>query len=287
VPFGPASSAAIPNLAADEDLRWANSLISTTSWSGRLLGYGLGGAVLAVSSAGVVFVFNAASFLGSAWLVLSIDARFRQDDNVEDERPRARDGFAFILADRALASILIGWCLMFLAINITTVANPPLADAFHVGSFGYGVLESMFAGGAVIGAFFGRWLTRRLEIPTLIFDAVAIAISSFVVALTSWFWLVLFVVLASASFDSLASVAGYSFIQERTPDRIRGRVFGALDSAFTVGNTIAFIVAGPLMSRFGPRGVYAAGGMTCIVTLLVLGLGLKGQRAVQAQVGEV
>src|SRR5439155_2442335 len=38
VPFGSASSAAIPNLAAEEDLRWANSLISTTSWSGRLLG---------------------------------------------------------------------------------------------------------------------------------------------------------------------------------------------------------------------------------------------------------
>ena len=38
----------------------------------------------------------------------------------------------------------------------------------------------------------------------------------------------LVVVLVSAVFDSLAAVAGDSYIQQATPDRMRGRVFGAV-----------------------------------------------------------
>jgi hypothetical protein len=69
--------------------------------------------------------------------------------------------FRFVLSDRALTAILIAWALMFFAVNIVTVANVPSARDFHVGSFGYGVIESMYAGGSLIGAFIGRWIPTR------------------------------------------------------------------------------------------------------------------------------
>jgi uncharacterized membrane protein YeaQ/YmgE (transglycosylase-associated protein family) len=64
-----------------------------------------------------------------------------------------------------------------------------------VGSTGYGVLEAIYAGGSVLGAACGRWLTRRLEIPAILFGTVAIAVASLIVALTSSFVLVLVFVL--------------------------------------------------------------------------------------------
>jgi MFS-type transporter involved in bile tolerance (Atg22 family) len=86
------------------------------------------------------------------------------------------------------------------------------------------VLEAMYAGSSVLGAACGRWLTRRLEIPAILFGTVAIAVASLIVALTSSFVLVLVVVLVSAVFDSLAAVAEDSYIQQATPDRMRGGV---------------------------------------------------------------
>jgi hypothetical protein len=50
-------------------------------------------------------------------------------------------------------------------------------------------------------------------------------------------------------------VAGYPFIQEHTPDRIKGGVFGALTSAFTV----AFLIVGPLMNAVGFKTDQAGG----------------------------
>src|SRR4051812_18080273 len=118
VPFGSAAAASVPNLAAEEDLRWANSLLGSTSWLGRLVGYGLGGAIMAIASADAVFIINAVSFLVSAWLVWTIHGSFRQSRaDEEEEHPRARDGFKIISSDRILLSILIGWCLMFFAVN--------------------------------------------------------------------------------------------------------------------------------------------------------------------------
>jgi MFS family permease len=85
------------------------------------------------------------------------------------------------------------------------------------------VLEAMYAGGSVLGAAFS-WLTRRLEIPAILFGTVAIAVASLIAALTSSFVLVLIFVLVSALFESLGAVAGDSYIQRATPDRMRGRV---------------------------------------------------------------
>jgi len=278
IPFGPAASAAVPNLATENDLRWANSLVSTTGWMGRLAGYGVGGALLATTNAPTVFIINAVSFLGSAMLVYSIHRPFAETRDADEAKPRAREGFAFIFADRALAGILIGWAFAFFAVNIATVANPPLAQDFHVGSTGYGVLEAMYAGGSVLGAACGRWLTRRLEIPAILFGTVAIAVASLIVALTSSFVLVLVVVLVSAVFDSLAAVAGDSYIQQATPDRMRGRVFGAVSTSFTLGNTVAFLMVAPLMTAIGPRGVYAVGGAASVVAFGVLAFGFAGAK---------
>jgi sugar phosphate permease len=83
---------------------------------------------------------------------------------------------------------------------------------------------------------------------------------------------VLVVVLVSV-FDSLAAVAGDSYIQQATPDRMRGRVFGAVSTSFTLGNMVA-----PLMTAMGPRGVYAVGGAASFVAFGVLAFGFAGAK---------
>jgi MFS family permease len=276
-PFWTASGAAIPNLAPEGELAWANSLLSMSGWTGRLAGFGVGGALVAFAGSGSVFAIDTASFVFSAGLVASVSLPFGLPRTEEERQsPKAREGFRFVLADRALAAILLAWALMYLAVNITTVANVPLARDFHTGSFGYGMLESMYAAGSLIGAFIGRWIQESWQRGALIGGTVAIAIGQVVAALSPWFLLILVAVLLSAIADSFGGVAGVSWIQLRTPDAIRGRVMGALGATFMAANMVAFTIAGPLTTAVGAQGVYAVGGGAAAFAGVVLVVGLRG-----------
>jgi MFS family permease len=276
-PFRTASGAAIPNLAPEGELAWANSLLSMSGWTGRLTGFGVGGALVAIAGSGSVFAIDAVSFVFSAGLVVSVRLPFglpRTGD--EGGSPRAREGSRFVLADRALRAILLAWALMFLGVNITTVANVPLARDFHAGSFGYGMLESMYAGGSLIGAFIGRWIQESWLRRAIIGGTVAIAIGQALVGLSPWFLLILVAVLLSAIADSFGGVAGESWIQLRTPDEVRGRVMGALGATFMAANVVAFTIAGPLTTAVGAQGAYAVGGGAAAFACVVLVMGLRG-----------
>jgi MFS family permease len=269
VPFGTAASAAIPNLAPEGELTWANSLMSSFGWGGRLAGFGVGGALLAATNVPTVLVVNAVSFLVSAGLITSLRLRFSEERELE-EKTRAREGFKFILADPLLRALVLNWAILFFSVDIVVVGNPPLAQLFHTGSTGFGLLEGMYAGGSLVGAFSGRWMKESWQRRILLFDALAITIGQGIVVVTPWFALALVAILASASADSLASVAGNSLIQRKTADAIRGRVSGALWSTFMAANMVAFTVGGPLTAWLGPRGIYAVGAGSALVAFVIL-----------------
>ena len=76
-PFGPASRAAVPNLAGDSQLTWANGTLAAASNVGQLAGPALGGVLYAFAGAGVAFVANAVLFALSAAFVAAVRGRFR------------------------------------------------------------------------------------------------------------------------------------------------------------------------------------------------------------------
>ena len=78
MPFLPASQAAIPNLASDEDLAWANGLVSQAFSLGITVGPLIGGVLVGAVGTGAAFGINAVSFLGSAALVWSVRGRFQE-----------------------------------------------------------------------------------------------------------------------------------------------------------------------------------------------------------------
>ena len=65
-PFRPASMAALPNVAAPEDLNWANGLLGSTLSAGIVAGPVVGGLLLSTTGASGAFLVNAGSFALSA-----------------------------------------------------------------------------------------------------------------------------------------------------------------------------------------------------------------------------
>jgi MFS family permease len=259
MPFGFAARAAVPNLVGEDELGWANGLLSAAASIGRLLGPALGGGIFAVAGVGVTFAVNSVSFLLSAALSASI-RKVRFSVETPSEEGGSLEGFRVIARDRVLLKLLVAWTISYFAMDIAFVADPPLATSFGVGAFGFGLLDTFFGAGAVIGGLYARRVEEADERRWITLGLLGVAFGWSIIAGAPWFAVVLVASAGAAAFDAVGGVAGYSVIQRRSTDAVRGRVFAAYAMAGMIANTIGFLVVGPLVEAFGPRAVYALGG---------------------------
>lgn len=95
----------------------------------------------------------------------------------------------------------------------------------------------------------------------IILGLIGVAVGWAVIAAAPWFALVLVASAGAAAMDSIGTVAGYGLIQRRTADSTRGRVFAAYSMSGMLANMLGFLLVGPFVEAFGPRAVYAAGGV--------------------------
>jgi MFS family permease len=162
----------------------------------------------------------------------------------------------------------IAWTLMWFAMNIAFVADPPLARGFGVGAFGYGMIDTFFGAGALAGALLATRVVKDGERRWVAVGMIAVAAGWATIALTRWFALVLVASAFAAGIDAIGEVAGTNIIQRRATDAVRARVFAAQGTAGLAANMVGFVVVGPLVEALGPRAVYGLGaGVAAIATL--------------------
>lgn len=277
-PFMAASMAAIPNLVPDEDLAWANGTIALGRNLGILVGPAAGGALVAVTGGGPVFLANAASFLVSAWLVWTVRLPFSQERR-DDEHAGISAGLRFLVRDRVLRAITLAWLILVLGLGMTMVADVPLAEFFGTGALGYGILISVWGGGSIAGSLAGRWLRPRTEPVALMLGAAAVAVTAVATGLSPWWMLVLGAIFVMGIGDGLASVANQGIMQRRTPDSVRSRVSGAMDAVVHGGLALSYLVGGPLVDAIGPRNTYLVGGVISLGAVVAMAPAVRSRGA--------
>ncbi|MGQ0668217.1 MAG: MFS transporter [Actinomycetota bacterium] len=282
-PFFPVSRAAIPNLIGEEDLSWANGMVSIGVnlgfFVGPLLGGGLVGILAGDNTAAElrvagywVYGLNAVSFVVSALIVRSIRAPFSQA-RVEggDEYRGLRAGVVFLAREPVLRIITLAWVVLLLGAGFTLVAEVALADLFGTGSTGYGALTALWGGGAALGSLLGaRYLNAAREPWSLLFGTVVIGLGIGLTSIAPWFAAALVLTLAAGIGEGFTHVAETGIVQRRAPDAVRARVMGASDAAVLIAFAASFTFGGLLVEAIGARGAYAIGGLSCLVASAVL-----------------
>jgi MFS family permease len=275
-PFPAASGAAIPNLASPADLAWANSLISLGRSVGTTAGPALGGLLVALVGGPFVFALNAASFLVSGLLIWRARGAYSSAPT-EHESATGKGlgaGLRCVLASPILLPILAGSTIMWFAMNLAIPADAPLAQHFGVGSIGFGLLDTAFGAGAILGALLARRLAPRLEPLALLIGAIGVSLGYGIVGLSPLFAVILAGQLIAALVDSVGMVASDNIVQRLTPDAIRGRVFAVFMTAGCAVSVVAFAGAGFLVEALGPQGVYLLGSGAAVCGGLVMLPGL-------------
>ena len=281
-PFWSASEAAIPNLAGEEHLSWANSLLGVSRSAGITLGPAIGGALVAVVGPRAVFGLNAVSFVVSAAIVMTVHARFSAERSKEEEEEHlgVRAGFAFLLKDPVLRTMLLAWIVFITGMGMSMVADVPLAERFGAGAFGYGMLITAWGGGSVIGSLIARNMKQGSEGTWLVYASAVIAAMGLGTAFSPWFALIVGLLFVMGLADGTTFVAEQNLRQRRSPDAVRSRVAAAFVGILNALLALSFIAAAFVVPAIGPQATYGIGGVTAGLAVVVL---LRLRRLIRAE----
>ena len=273
IPFFTASRAAIPNLVdTDDDVSWANSLITMGVHAGIAVGPLIGGVLVATTGASWVFALNAVTFLVSVLLTLTVRGSFQEAQS--DEGPSEHEGLAagakFLWRDRALRRMTFAWFVFVLGMGMGMVADAALAEHFGAGAVGFAALIACWGTGSVAGSALGRFLKPATEPRWLVIGSFGIAIAAFGVGFAPVFVLVLVFLFAMGTTDGLTMVAETGIMQRRTPDVVRSRAMAAFEAVLSLGLAVAFLLAGPVLNAFGPQLTYRIGGVSALAAAFLL-----------------
>ena len=284
--FEPARTAAIPNIASDEDLIVANTL-SATTWSLNLVaGAALGGIALALLGRNASFVLNALSFLVSAFFLSRMHfeephaasfskLRLRELLNysplVEGLRYVRQDArlFATVLVKTGLAQMGVSWVLFTVMGERVFPWRSPGLKPQQAAVLGM----SFLMGARGVGALFGplgaaRWAghrENRLRVGILLgFLAVALGYGVLGIAgslAAACFWVVL-----GHCGGSTVWVFSTTLLQLNTDDKFRGRVFSAELGLSMLTLALGAYLTGLLIDRgIDPRAVAIGTGLVMLL----------------------
>jgi MFS family permease len=286
-PFFSAGRAAIlPTLATKDELHTANSLTQTTQWTTLSIGAFLGGASVAQFGYHGAFLFNAASFLISAFCIsrlkLSRGRSFRPQRAAHTEaevvRPwhEYKEGLRY-MRQRPLflgiGGIGIGWATGGGAAQILFSIFGEIV--FDRGPAGIGTIWGCAGIGLICGSFIayrlGKILTfegyKRVIMICFVLHGGAYIVFS---QMRSFTLSLVFIALSRAAVG-VSSVLNMVQLLRHVDDRYRGRVFSTIESAQWSVMMLSMAAAGVASQSVDPRTIGAVAGALSSTTAIFLG----------------
>ncbi len=283
--FTSGRGAILPAIATKEELHTANSLTQTTQWTTLTIGTFLGGLSTASFGFEWAFVFNAASFIFSAFCVSGLRApgegfKAERRDLSEDRvmRPlheyaeglRYMRSFPLILG---IGMIHVGWATGGGAAQILF----PLfgEQVFGLGPAGTGILWGFAGVGLLIGSGIGHYLGKRVSFEdykkTIAICYVIHGGAYVLFSQMPTFGLALFFMSLSRAAVAVSSVLNFSQLLRHVSNDFRGRVFSTIETLTWATMMLSMTGAGLASGRFDPRQIGAVSGVLSSMTALFWG----------------
>ncbi len=188
---GPAWAATVPETVPRPILPAAVALNSVGFNISRAVGPALGGAIIAMSNAGAVFLLNAASFLG----VITVLARWRPEGPERtpfagDVQAALKEGVEYGLGTPGYRAILVRAGVFSFSASALWAMLPVVASRNFGDSAGYGILLGCIGAGSVIGAtLLGNFRRRFAPDRVILAGTVTFACMSASVSIAGSFFL--------------------------------------------------------------------------------------------------
>jgi MFS family permease len=270
----PTRSAIIPRLIDKDLLPAANALNMASFNLGFTLGPVLGAFAIGAGGYGFAYSIDAVTFTAALYSLLRLPPIPPQPvEGSAPTRPGLRsvvEGLRFLrTAPNVRMTFIVDMCAMVLA--QPRALFPAVAGLFFSGGVRtVGLLQAAPAIGSLIAFTFSGWVSkvrlqgRAVAIAVIVYGG---AVAAFGFARALWLG-VAFLALSGAA-DMVSAAYRSTILQTAAPDYLRGRLQGVFTVVVAGGPRMGDFVAGSTAALFTPTIALAAGGVACIVGVLV------------------
>jgi len=262
--FAPAKDSVLPAIVPRPQLVAANQVNLLVTYGTLPLGAAVYSALLLVTvqmapeggflagrPLAVPIWFNAASFWIAAplMLLLRLPRRASADGSRAIAEPTIgpwaslKEGFRFVATQPVIRALILGVMVAFAVAGMVITTGEFFANLLNAGPSGYGILVAAVGTGLVVGLVAAEPLTRRIEPERLFGPGIGGAgLFLIVTALMPNLWAALGPSVVMGLGAGVSFICGYTILQRRVDDSIRGRTFGAFNSgvrAAIFGSSVA------------------------------------------------
>jgi CRP-like cAMP-binding protein/sugar phosphate permease len=283
--YDPAHESVLPEVASDEELAAANSLIAIASFGSTAIGFAASGLIASAADISWAFYTDAITFLISAVCILMIRIpAFSSEEKTSAAvvLSNLRAGMQQLVSTPILRSLFVALVPVMIAFGLANTLLLPFAvRALGASEFEYGLQEGLTSIGFVVGSLLMASLFDRVrEGVWLGLSFFGMAIAGIVYSFLHSIPLAILVVMVSGLFNAPSAIARRMVVQRNTPREMRGRV----NSAFFVARDVLFVIgmgAAGLADTIDVRIMYLASSLILLLgaTLVVTLPGLRQEGA--------
>ena len=269
--FDPAHESVLPEVASDEELAAANSLIAISSFGSTAVGFAAAGLIASAANINWAFYVNALTFLFSAVCVSLIRIKpieAEEGTSAAMVIQNLRAGVRQVTSMPILRSLFSVQALVLVAFGLSNALLLPFAvRALGASEFEYGLQEGLTSVGFVIGSLLMAKLFDRLsEGAWLAVSYLAMGLAGVIYSFLHSIPLAILVITISGFFNAPSSIGRRLIVQRNTPREMLGRV----SSVFFVARDILFLIG---MSAAGLADVMDVRLLNLISALMLVAAG--------------
>ena len=258
--FTPAEQSATPIVVKPENLLTANALSTITQLGSVVFGFAVGDLVLSAINQYFGDVGNSL-FLAGSYLLAAICCQMIQSQEIlpihskqksYNPLPELMDGLRYLRGNRPVQIAMIQLTILFATIAALQVLSINLVVEMGLKKTQFGFLVAATGVGLMLGAaVLGHWGNRlhQKHLPLIGFIIITLVLIGYILFKQIGSALLLSVVLGFGA--ALIAVPMQTLIQEKTPESMRGKVFGFQNNAANIALSLPLAIAGPLADRFG------------------------------------
>jgi len=241
--FDPAHESILPEVASDEELAAANSLIAISSFGSTAVGFAAAGLIASAANINWAFYVDAITFFVSAVCVYLLRIKHIQTEEETSARvvvQNLRAGIRQLLGTPVLRSLFSILVVVLISFGLSNTLLLPFAlTALKATEFEYGLQEGLTSLGFVVGSLLMAKAFDRLQAGAwLAISFMGMGLVGIVYSFLQSVPLAIALIMFSGFFNAPMAIGRRVIVQRNTPAEMRGRV----SSAFFVSRDVLFLL---------------------------------------------